>query len=378
MNQKRTTEWLSFFRCLAILFIIWAHYEYQVFALYEGTNLSMKYFFPPAKSACFFYGITGKYALAVLCVISGYITALQCRNGKIKSVVSYTLTRYVRLLLPITGVAVLYIIAHIVTGGELRIQKALQGLFLLGSDAFDRHLFAILYFFLGNILIVFLFRVSGKRTKVYGLSLLGISMVLLVLVLKRWRLLGGFTTEEILKYQWLFRIYQENLIWIAATMLGAFAATFSEWYLKSKKRSWWFLLLLIPAYYLVRGEESTVIYVRDILAAVCVILAVDLSKASCVFNKLAQGTVMKPLTAISYGMFVSHGIVNSYFSQPFLASIQRSVEGVWVRYVLGLASMTVVTVFVSSIVHIIMEKKLYQYLVSSVDGYFANRKNMRR
>lgn len=360
MKQKiRETEYISLLRWVAIAFIVWAHFEYQVFGLYTGTSLEQKYFFPPAPASYVFYGLTGKYALSVLCLVSGYLMKMQCEKGKIGSFFSFAWKRYVRLLLPITGTGICYIMLDAMTNRNYTWKDIFSGLFLLGSSSFDQHVFAIFYFWIGNLMIVLLYKFFGKKKCCNVLLECMLSGMIVVLVLKRWRFLDSLSVEQILKHQLLLTIYQENLLWIAAALLGATTYTVNQWLSgkTTKKLQWCYFILLIPIYFLPRGEESQMIWVRDILAGMCLITLIEQTKIKNWLNHLSSRRFFQWIMPLSYGMFVTHGIVNTAITQPLTQLLLQKGFTLVPVYLISYTAMVVGVLLMSLFIHSFWEKR---------------------
>ena len=88
-HEELKTGWLNAVRFFAILYVLWTHYEYEIFAEVHplGQNIEKLFFMPPSPSSWLLYGYTGKYAVAVLCVISGFVTAYSLNHKNKTSVV---------------------------------------------------------------------------------------------------------------------------------------------------------------------------------------------------------------------------------------------------------------------------------------------------
>ena len=99
MEQKKQLEYLNTFRFLAVVWIVFAHFNYQCFSNYFNQNLLSDFFYNSTFwLSWLFYGITGKYAVAMMCIISGWLVAKKFYK-KTVDFGKFIWNRYLRLML---------------------------------------------------------------------------------------------------------------------------------------------------------------------------------------------------------------------------------------------------------------------------------------
>lgn len=167
-RRQYSTEWLNLIRFLAIFYVLWTHYEYACFAeiFPMGTNIEEMFFFPPALSSWLLYGYTGKYAVAFLCVISGFITAWGMENKNVSEFWRYLLKRYLRLMVPVWGIVTFTLgIRAVLEMESYGLWEIFSGLFIPGSKVFYGHFWCLSSFLIGNCLIFLIMKGVKRLTK---------------------------------------------------------------------------------------------------------------------------------------------------------------------------------------------------------------------
>ena len=121
MEQKKQLEFLNTFRFLAVLWIVFAHFNYQCFSQFFSENIFENYLYNPSSWLHWiFYGITGKYAVAMMCIISGWLVAKKFYKKSV-DFGKFLLHRYIRLMLPIFATCTIYAIILWLQGKSLSV-----------------------------------------------------------------------------------------------------------------------------------------------------------------------------------------------------------------------------------------------------------------
>lgn len=116
MEQKKQLEFLNTFRFLAVIWIVFAHFNYQCFAHFFSKNIFENYLYNRSSwLSLIFYGATGKYAVAMMCIISGWLVAKKFYK-KTVNFGKFLLHRYIRLMLPIFITCTIYTIILLIQG----------------------------------------------------------------------------------------------------------------------------------------------------------------------------------------------------------------------------------------------------------------------
>lgn len=348
-NDKRKdfpTEWLNLLRFLSIFFIVWSHFDNRIFAEVhpDGLNIQRLFFFPPAAWSRIFYGYTGKYAVAMLCVLSGFVTAWVCRHKDTGSLLQFAVKRYLRLILPVCGMSVLYLAVRSLSGsGSYTFYEIVSGLFLLGSDTFSGYNWCLPAFFTGNILIRILSRQEEKTGKIRPEAR---CMILLA------GLLCGFLAA--------YKLYNSWLFWTMAVLSGFLVY---ECYTLIDIRLPWYVtvLLLIVMYWLPRGEESMKIYLRCTVAS-CIAVYVLLHMRSLT-ERLSSFCRKKNAVAVlgySYSLFIVHGFTMNLFLEQVIDRVHTWTGYWWLTYAVTFTGKLALDLFLSAVIHALFEKKIYR------------------
>lgn len=133
MEKKKQFEFLNTLRFISVIWIVFAHFNYQCFSHYYAESI--------LENLCYhntswlywiFYGITGKYAVAMMCVISGWLVAKKFYR-KAVDFGKFIFTRYLRLMLPIFITCTIYVIIRIIQGNYISLSSYLNGVLWLGN-----------------------------------------------------------------------------------------------------------------------------------------------------------------------------------------------------------------------------------------------------
>ena len=164
MEKKKQLEFLNTLRFLAVIVIVFAHFNYQCFSHYFDQNILESFCYHPTSWLYWlFYGVTGKYAVAMMCIISGWLVAKKFYR-KAVDMGKFILNRYIRLMLPIFITGSIYILIRLMQGNQMTLSTYLNGVFWLGNNGINEHLGYILDFFLGNVFIALLtYLFSNKK-----------------------------------------------------------------------------------------------------------------------------------------------------------------------------------------------------------------------
>ena len=186
------------------------------------------------------YGWTGKYALALLCVISGFLVAMKYEGKDTCDVGSFVITRYFRMMLPVMACNLLFGILLKALGEQVGVFYFLKESIVPGLNSVNRNLWCIGSFLWGNILICLICYLQKQGIR----SLWSYAVLLPILI-----------------------CLQD--VWLLATVAGGACFGIAGW-LKRKApvNNWWLIGILPIIWLLPRGEESTIMYYRDILAAI--------------------------------------------------------------------------------------------------------------
>jgi len=261
----------------AILFIVFSHFDHECFQYFLGFAMSDIYLSKGGKLGWLMYGWTGKAALALLCVISGFLTAMRYSGQKEYDGGFFVITRYLRLMLPVAGTNLLFGIVFLFKGIEISVPDYIRSAVVPGMNNVNRNLWCIGSFLVGNLLVYLLCYLQSKGKKMIWLYPL--LLVLLMAIQSPWTLAvvaggGGFLLAE--------RLQEKGFV------------------------KGWMLVLIAPFFWwLLRGEESTLLYYRDILAGVLLLVTIYCMKP---LQRLFAGKVWKPLKKCSYSLFVVHGM----------------------------------------------------------------------
>lgn len=342
VKENLHTEWLNLVRFWAVFYVTWTHFEYVVFAEVneQKMNLEKLFFFPPKPTSWFLYGYTGKYAVALLCVISGFVAALTLKNGKKTSCFRYFLKRYLRIMIPVFGVSLLTLGVMKIIGIHMNLQDILQSLFLPGCTLFYGHFWCLSSFLLGNYLIYLLNNVIGKwKPKLRVLSLGGIILVGLVIS---------------------YKIYSWEAAWTIAVLFGylLYEIIINFEFTLPKVMV---LPLVMLIWWLPRGEESLKIYIRDMMSSFFVLfLLFQWDFVRTKINNFCKRKGMKNALKYSYSLYVVHGFSIRFFACQMTMWIYSWVNNWCSAYIISFLLKTLFDLSLAIAVYHICEKKLYE------------------
>lgn len=333
MEKKKQFEFLNTLRFLSVILIVFTHFNYQCFSHYYTENILENFCYNNTSWLYWiFYGITGKYAVAMMCVISGWLVAKKFYR-KAVDFGKFIFNRYLRLMIPIFATCTIYVIIRVIQGNYISLSSYLNGVLWLGNGVINDHLVYILDFFLGNVfiaLITYLF--SNKKY----FPLLYIPLIIL--------------------------LYSMEKIWILSTVIGGLTYHLCEIIKEKKLYKYWYLIITIPIiWWLPRGEETNRIYLRDTIA--CSIIVTTLYCLPKLQNIL-NWNKLKNIKKISYSLFVTHGLINSLFS-GYIVQYFKNINIISNVYIVQLVTFLIVLIIdlvISGVIYYLIEHKLYNYV----------------
>lgn len=333
MEKKKQLEFINTLRFLAVIWIVFAHFNYQCFSYYAQNNILEKFCYNNTSWLYWiFYGVTGKYAVAMMCIISGFLVAKKFYKKAI-DFGKFLFTRYLRLMLPIFVTCTIYVIIRIFQRNTISISSYLNGILWLGNSGINEHLGYILDFFLGNVFIALLtYLFSNKKY----FPLLYIPLILL--------------------------LYYMEKIWILSTVMGGFTYHLCETIKEKKLYKYWYLIIIIPIiWWLPRGEETNKIYLRDTVACSLIMITIYcLPKLQSLINL----NKVKNIKKISYSLFVTHGLINSLCSGCIVQYFKNIniIKNIYVLQLFTFLIVLLIDILIAWIIYYFVENKLYNFI----------------
>lgn len=337
MEKKKQLEYLNTLRFMAVIFIVFAHFNYQVFGKIMEKNILDSFFYN--KSLWTYYllsGFKGKYAVAMMCIISGFLTTMKFRDKKVEFS-SFIFKRYIRLMLPIIFVNTIFVVIRKITGYNYSLHDYLLGILYPGSITINDHLYCIGEFFIGNILIGIILDIIPNKK---------IQAIIFVLMLPI--------------------LYKMEKIWVMAILIGALTYAICEYLKERHIFKYVYILILIPLiWYLPIGTESNKLYFR--CATAC---AISIISIYClpILEKIFNCNRLKTIKKSSYSIFVVHGLINTLIGEQLVMNIQRifSVENLYILEIITFIVLLVIDLIISMIINYLIENKLYKKIVTLV------------
>lgn len=344
MENKKQLEFLNTLRFLSVILIVFAHFNYQCFSNYYTENIIESFWYNSASWMYWiFYGITGKYAVAMMCIISGFLVAKKFYK-KAVDIGKFLFNRYLRLILPIFVTCTIYILIRNIQGKNISLALYLNGVLWLGNSGINEHLEYILDFFIGNVFIAIITYLFLNK-KYFPILYLPLILIL----------------------------YYMEKIWILSTVLGGLTYHLCEIIKEKKLYKYWYLVFIIPIiWYLPRGEEGNKIYLRDSIACLLIIITFYCLPK---LQKLIEWNKLKNIKKISYSLFVTHGLVNSLFSGNIVLFFRDNniIQNVYLVQIITFCIVLVIDLIISGLVYYLVEYKLYKqinkFLESRTNNY---------
>lgn len=333
MDKKKQLEFLNTLRFLSVILIVFAHFNYQCFSKYYSENILDSFWYNNSSWLYWiFYGITGKYAVAMMCIISGFLVAKKFYR-KAVDFGKFIFNRYLRLMLPVFVTCTIYVIIRLFQGNFISISSYLNGVFWLGNGTINEHLGYILDFFLGNILIALItYLFSNKKY----FPVIYIPLMIL--------------------------LYFMDKVWILSTVMGGLTYHLCEIIKEKKLYKYWYLLILLPLlWWFPRGEECSIIYLRDTIACSIILIAFYCLPK---LQKLINWSKLSSIKKVSYSLFVTHGLVNILFSGSIVEYFKNIniISNVYLVQLTTFAIVLIIDLIISAIIYYFIEYRLYNYI----------------
>lgn len=347
MENKKQLEFLNTLRFLSVILIVFTHFNYQCFSHYYSNNILESFWYHDTSWLYWiFYGVTGKYAVAMMCIISGFLIVKKFYRKSV-DFGRFIFNRYLRLMLPVFVTCTIYVIIRITKGDYISLSTYLNGVLWLGNGMINDHLGYILDFFIGNVLIALITYLFSKN-KYFPLLYIPIMILL----------------------------YRMEKIWILSTVIGGLTYHLSEVIKEKKIYKYWYLLIIIPLiWWLPRGEEGNKIYLKDTIAcSIIVITFYCLPKLQGLLN----WSKIKDIKKISYSLFVTHGLVNRLLSGYIVMYFRDNniLQNVYIVQIVTFLIVLTIDLIISGVIYYFVEYKLYnlinKLLSNKVNNYEIN------
>lgn len=277
MNEREKYDYIDTLRFLATFLIVFAHFDGECFNYFMQSTVTEKFFFPGYWTGWFLFGHTGKYALAILCIISGFLTAMKYYGSQKCDVGAFVIGRYLRLMVPILFTNLLAMIYCIATGTAVDILHYIKTGLTPGNMEVNRNLWCMGAFFIGNLLVCLLCYLKDR------------------VEWADWLYLPLLGVLALMGQTWIFAAAAGGLSYIVAV--------------RCKEKGFlhtWHLVFIVPVLWLViRGYESELMYYRDILAGFIVMAVFYCLPA---LQKLFAWKRIKWIKKMSYSLFIVHGM----------------------------------------------------------------------
>lgn len=331
MGTKEKYHYIDTLRFLAICFIVFAHFDGECFQYFMGSTLSQLYFAKDSATGWLLYGWTGKYALALLCVISGFLSAMKCCRSD-QDAGEFMITRYLRLMLPVMGANLIFGVWLSILGEQIDVAMYLKSSLTPGLTGTNRNLWCIGSFLIGNILICVLEKIRDR-------SGTGI-----------WLYLPLLAVLLFLQDPWLF-----------AVVLGGFVYEFAQ-KLKEKRlmNNWWLLGIIPLVWWLPRGEESTLMYYRDTLAAALIMVTFHCLP---VLQRIMGWKWLGKLKQYSYSLFVVHGMTLFLLGSTWGIVQKLGIHDFYGVFVSLFLMTFAIDLVIAIVVYYIFEVKAYKMII---------------
>ena len=329
---KERYDYIDTLRLFSILFIVLSHFDGECFAYMTGISMIQTHLAKDGSLGLLMYGWTGKYALALLCVISGFLVAMKYADGKSCDVGGFIITRYFRMMLPVMANNLVFGIWLKILGENVDVSAFFREAVIPGLNGVNRNLWCIGSFLTGNILVCLICYLQNRKPRAVWLY----AAVVPVLV-----------------------CLQD--VWLLATVAGGICFEAAS-RLKRKRlvNNWWLLGIAPIVWLLARGEESTEMYYRDMAAAVLIMTAFYCLP---ILQRIFACRFLKPLKKCCYSLFVVHGMT-LFLVGPTWNLVQgwgiRSGAGIFISCFLVLF---LIDLAIAYVVYYLSEVKLYKVII---------------
>lgn len=312
MKEKKREEYFDTLRFFAALWIFTTHFiafiDYDLFMHFERMPLYLV-----------FYGITGKLAVTVFCVILGYFSYIKGNSDK-GSTLQYLIKRYIYFVVAGLIIHSIYAIAAYmgVIGREISIYQVIRSSVLITNDI-QSSFWSMRPFLIGS----FFCYINGK----YELGL----------------------TEIV--GEALFFIYFGQ-IWVAICLFGDIIILL----LKNKKtralfeNPWIQTLIFILIFVFVKRPESTQTYLIDGICSTGLIMIVMNNRK---LNAILSNKYFAKVNKNYMGIYLIHKLVYLILGGYILYNFTniRFVIRFWLAYILCLAAVIILAYPLDAMVH---------------------------
>lgn len=150
-------------------------------------------------------------------------------------------------------------------------------------------------------------------------------------------------------------------VWLLAVVAGGFCYE-AAWRLRQSglAENWWLLGILPMVWLLPRGEESTVIYYRDIAAAMLIVAAFYCLP---VLQRLFACRFLKPLKKCCYSLFVVHGMTLFLLGAAWNLVQRLGISSGGGIFISLFAIIFCIDLLAAYVVYYLSEVKLYRTIV---------------
>lgn len=158
----------------------------------------------------------------------------------------------------------------------------------------------------------------------------------------------------------MLSLYFMGKVWIVATMMGGLTYHLCETVKEKNLFKYWQLIWIIPlVWWLPRGEESNIMYLRDSIA--CSIIVITFYCLP-LLQKIFDWNKVKSIKKVSYSLFITHGLVNNLFSHYLVKHIRNAqiFQNTYITEWITFAIVLLVDLLIAGIVYYLVENKLYQ------------------
>lgn len=274
---KREFDYIDTLRFLAIFFIVFAHFDGECFNYFMHSTVTEKFFFPGHWLSFILFGHTGKYALAILCIISGFLTAMKYYREEQCDVGAFVIGRYLRLMVPVLFTDLVFWAYLLCTGGNGNILDYIRPGLTPGNMGINRNLWCIGAFFIGNLIVCLLCYLKNRTRFADWLYLPVLGILALM-----------------------------GQIWVFAAVAGGLSYVVAAWCKEKDFLRCWHLVGIIPILWLlIRGYESDFMYYRDILAGFIIMISFYCLP---VLQKIFAFKHIRWIKKKSYSLFIVHGM----------------------------------------------------------------------
>ena len=345
VEKKPQLEYLNTLRWLAVVFILFTHFNFQCFSNYSEHDILTAFVYSPNNwtyilTSCF----TGKLALSMMCIISGFLVARKFDNKKVEFG-NFIYTRYLRLMLPIFFVGTIYGIIKLLSGEPIPFLNYLKGVLLPGNISIDDHLYCIGDFLIGNIIVGLIAQIFSNKKH---FKLIYIPLIILLFFIDK--------------------------IWIMATLFGGISYYICNYFKNKNILKYWHLILVIPFVLIFScGEESNLTYLRY-----CISNTVFLVYIYCLpmLQKTLNWNHIKRIKKYSYSMFISHGMLYALLGHSIISFVKQvGFANDYIVEIISFIIIFMIDILISAIIYEIAEVKIYKFVNSFSKKEEVEKKN---